>query len=169
MNSSTEQTHSHREQTHHGGVGKGWIEVWDQQMQISVYRMINNKILLYIAQGTISNILWWTVTEKNTKKNVSVCVSVYNWNRKKYFPITYSSFPISPKVYILPTLFFLIIFLSAINYTFICLFPIFPASIQILPGQETHPSDSPLCPSYLLQNLACGRSQEYLLKKRINW
>ena len=35
---------------------------------------INNKILLYIAQETISNHLGWNMTEDNVRKRMYVCV-----------------------------------------------------------------------------------------------
>ena len=33
--------------------------------------------ICYIAQGTLPNILWWSMWEKNLKENG--CVSMYNW------------------------------------------------------------------------------------------
>ena len=38
-------------------------------------RWINSKVQLYIAQGTIFNILWETIMEKKIKRNVYICVS----------------------------------------------------------------------------------------------
>ena len=56
-NSSIEQTPATENRLAKVGWERDGLRVWDQQMQISIYRMINNQILLYIAQGTIFNIL----------------------------------------------------------------------------------------------------------------
>ena len=80
MNPSTKQkqTCRHREQTcgcqGRGGWGEGWIGSLGLADANYLYtEWINNKVYC-IAQGTISNILWYAIVEKNIKK----CIYVYN-------------------------------------------------------------------------------------------
>ena len=40
-----------------GKGGRAKLGVWDEQIHTTVYKQTNNKDLLYIAQGTIFNIL----------------------------------------------------------------------------------------------------------------
>ena len=81
MNLSTtqKQAHEHRDQTCGCQVGGSWLDGWGVQgwlMQTVMFRMDNNKILLYSTVNNIQSLGIGHDGRQYEKKNVCVCVYI---------------------------------------------------------------------------------------------
>ena len=75
-------THRHREETCgcQGGGMMEWerLEVWISRCKLLHLEWISNEVL-FIAQGTISNLLGQTMIEDNIRKGMCACVYIYTY------------------------------------------------------------------------------------------
>ena len=73
-----EQTHRHRKQTYGYQRGKeegrrDKLGVWDQQIQTTIYKINNNKVLLY----SIGNYIQYLVINYNGKEYANIYIYIY--------------------------------------------------------------------------------------------